>query len=77
MVYGAKVMDHDKYPKSLRFKSSDSLRFIIDDARDAIECNPYSMNVEFYYDEIAYCHAELARRGERYSVNYRDQEAVS
>ena len=57
-----KKMDHVKYPKSLRSKTESELRFIIQDCKEVIECQPRNPNVSYYLDEICYCDAELARR---------------
>ena len=58
-----KQMDHAAYPKSLRAKSEDSLRFIIADAQEAQKANPTNPNNGFYADEVCYAAAELRRRG--------------
>lgn len=58
----AKKMNHTAYPKSLRRKSIDQLRFIIQDAREASEANPEGENAGYYIDEMHYAYAELHRR---------------
>lgn len=63
MPTGDKVMDHTKYPKSLKSKDEQSLRFIYKDAGEAIEANPDNPNNGYYRDEQLYCAAELRRRG--------------
>ncbi len=56
-------MDHNQYPKQLKNKTEDQLRFIIKDATEAIEANPQNPNNGFYQDEICYCASELHKRG--------------
>lgn len=55
-------IDHTAYPKSLRRKSDDQLRFIIKDAGEAIDANPHGEKAGYYADEIHYAAMELARR---------------
>lgn len=56
-------IDHERYPKSLRAKSVESLRFVIRDCQQAIAANPDNPKNGYYADEIAYCGMELKRRG--------------
>ena len=56
-------IDHERYPKSIRSKSVESLRFIIRDCQQAITANPDNPKNGYYADEIAYCGMELKRRG--------------
>ena len=56
-------IDHELYPKSLRAKSVESLRFTIADCKSAIQANPDNPKNSYYADEIAYCGMELKRRG--------------
>lgn len=58
-----KTIDHSAYPKALKSKPVESLRFIIADAKAAISANPTNPNNSYYADEIAYCGMELKRRG--------------
>jgi len=58
----AKQMNHAQYQKSLRRKTIDQLRFIIQDAREASEANPEGENAGYYIDEMHYAYAELQRR---------------
>jgi len=58
-----KTMNHAQYQKQLRTKSVEALRFIANDAREAVDANPYGENVGYYLDEISYCGMELNRRG--------------
>jgi hypothetical protein len=58
----AKVMNHTDYPKQLRTRSEDELRFIMQDAKEAIDAMPDGENVGYYADEICYCADELWRR---------------
>ena len=62
-TFGAKIMDHSEYPKRLKKKTEAQLRFIIQDAREAIAAMPEGPNVSYYSDEICYCANELMRRG--------------
>jgi hypothetical protein len=55
-------IDHANYPKSLRSKSDESLRFIIKDCKEAIFLFPENPKCGIYADEIHYCSMELARR---------------
>lgn len=57
-----KHIDHVEYPKRLRRKTVEELRFIISDCRETIRVNPQGENVGYYLDEIAYCSQELRRR---------------
>ena len=67
MTLADKVMDHVAYPKSLRRKCLESLRFIIEDCRESIRVNPTNPNNEFYQDEINYALAEIKRREDKYN----------
>jgi hypothetical protein len=57
-----KRMDHTEYPRSLKGKSEASLRYIIQDAKEAIAANPDNPNCGYYQDEINNCCTELYRR---------------
>jgi hypothetical protein len=57
-----KEMDHVAYPKSLKSKSIESLRYIREDAFQAAQAMPDGENVGYYLDEINYIGDELARR---------------
>jgi len=57
------TVDHKNYPKSLKDKSVESLRFIIQDAGAAIAANPDNPKNSYYQDEICYAGMELRRRG--------------
>lgn len=61
--YGGKQMNHRDYPRRLRARSVESLRFIIQDASAALRAYPHSGNASYYADEIHYAAAELRRRG--------------
>lgn len=61
--YGGKQMNHRDYPRRLRARSVESLRFIIQDASEALRQYPHSGNASYYADEIHYAAAELRRRG--------------
>jgi hypothetical protein len=55
-------INHAEYPKSLRSKSDESLRFIMQDAYEAMTNNPEGDKAGYYADEINYCGMELKRR---------------
>ena len=57
-----KKMNHIEYPKTLRDKSIDSLRFIALDAKEAIRVQPNSENASYYADEICYVSDEIRSR---------------
>ena len=57
-----KIMNHDEYQKDLKSKSVSALRFIVEDACEAIKAQPDGINAGYYADEIHYAHAELRRR---------------
>ena len=57
-----KKMDHVNYPKTLKNKSEDQIRFIAKDAWEAVDAMPEGENVSYYLDEICYCTDELNRR---------------
>lgn len=55
-------INHTEYPKSLKSKSDNALRFIMKDAADAERANPESEKAGYYLDEMWYCAMELAHR---------------
>lgn len=57
-------MDHTEYPKRLRKKTDEELRFIIKDANEAMNANPDSEKSRngYYADEVNYASMELKRR---------------
>lgn len=55
-------IDHTNYPKSLKTKSDEVLRFIIQDCREALAANPQAEKAGYYADEINYAAMELNRR---------------
>lgn len=55
-------IDHKNYPKTLRKKSLDELRFIIKDAGDALAAMPDGPKAGYYADEINYASMEIMRR---------------
>ena len=58
-----KTMHHAEYQRGLKHKSVAELRYIIQDAREAVEANPNGENAGYYQDEVHYAAAELRRRG--------------
>lgn len=57
-----KEMNHAEYPKRLRKKTDDELRFIIRDAQAAMDAMPDGCNAGYYADEVHYASMELTRR---------------
>jgi len=68
-----KRMDHDEYQKSLKYKSDNELRYIIQDAKEALKSIPDNPNAGYYQDEIHYASMELNKRKKNklssYSIN--------
>jgi hypothetical protein len=62
LTFPDKFMNHKEYPKQLRNETEESLRFIIQDAKDSIKAFPANPNNGFYEDEIHYAAMELKRR---------------
>lgn len=60
-----KKMDHDKYPKSLKRKTIDELKYIIKDASEAEKANPNGPNAGYYADEALYASMELNKRQQK------------
>ena len=54
--------DHNALKKAAKARTDEALRFVIDDAKAAIEANPDNPKSGHYADEIAYCAEELQRR---------------
>lgn len=63
-----KKMDHSSYQESLKSKSDDELRYIIQDCKKALEAFPENPNAGYYQDEIHYCAQELKNRSKLASV---------
>lgn len=57
-------INHAAYQRKVRKLSEESLRFIISDARKAIEANPDCPEANRWADEINYCASELHRRSQ-------------
>ena len=53
---------HSDYIESCKKRSDDSLRYIMQDCRNAIEAMPENPKCSQYMDEIHYCAMELRRR---------------
>ncbi len=53
---------HSDYIESCKEKSTDSLLYIMQDCRNAIEAMPDNPKCGQYQDEIHYCAMELRRR---------------
>ena len=57
-----KIMDHLRYQKRMKGLTMDSLRFIIKDAKEAVNAMPDNPNNGYYLDEIHYAGMEIQRR---------------
>jgi hypothetical protein len=55
-------MNHSQYIKDCKKMSSESLRYVIQDCKNAIEAMPDNPKAGHYADEICYCGMELKRR---------------
>jgi len=62
MPTDAPQIDHANYPKSLKGRSDDSLRFTIKDCQAAMKAMPDNPKCGYYADEIHYCGMELHSR---------------
>ena len=60
--HGAKHIDHNAYPESLKSKGEAELRFIAKDAKEAHDAMPDGPNAGYYLDEINYVSSEIHRR---------------
>jgi hypothetical protein len=58
-------INHTEYPKTLKNKSDDSLRYIIKDCRETLAVNPNGSKAGYYMDEIHYCAMELKARADK------------
>jgi hypothetical protein len=63
--YGKEYIDHVNYPKKLKTKSDDELRFIIKDAQEAMKAMPDGPKAGYYADEVNYASMELRKRGQK------------
>lgn len=61
MTYQTQI-DHAACQKACRAKSDDSLRYMIQDCREAMEAMPHGHKAGYYADEIHYASMELQRR---------------
>ena len=52
-------INHVEYPKSLKTKSAEELRWIIKDCKEAMNAMPCNPKNGYYQDEINYCANEL------------------
>ena len=55
---------HSEYIAKMKTMPTDSLRYVIEDCRNAIEAMPENPKCEQYMDEIHYCAMELRIRNE-------------
>ena len=55
---------HSEYVAKVKTMPTDSLRYVIEDCRNAIEAMPENPKCEQYMDEIHYCAMELRIRNE-------------
>jgi|TARA_X000001316_G_scaffold3374_1_gene661 hypothetical protein len=53
---------HSDYIRNCKKRSVDSLRYVIEDCRQAMIAMPDNPKAGQYQDEIIYCFAELKRR---------------
>lgn len=58
----SKIMRHAEYQERLRGLPNRALRFIIQDAQEAIQAMPDGPNAGYYADEVNYAGMELQRR---------------
>ena len=56
---------HSQYIELVKSKSAETLRYVIEDCKKAIQVNPESKNNLKYLDEILYCSAELKTRKDK------------
>ena len=57
-----KYMAHNLYIQACKGKTDSELRYIINDAREALDAMPDGINAGFYADEVHYCAMELKKR---------------
>jgi len=55
-------INHAEYQKRMKSRTEAELRFIIKDAREAIEAMPNGHKAGYYADEISYAAMELTKR---------------
>ena len=55
-------INHTEYPKTLKGRSEDALRYTIKDATEAMLALPEGHKAGYYADEVHYCAMELTRR---------------
>ena len=55
-------INHTQYQKKVKSLSTESLRFIIKDCKEAINAMPNNPKNGYYQDEIHYCVIELNKR---------------
>lgn len=55
-------MNHTEYMKKVKKLSIESLKFIIQDCKEAIAALPNNPKNGYYADEIHYCNMELVSR---------------
>lgn len=53
---------HTQYMAKVKTLPNESLRYIIEDCRNAMAANPGSPKWGQYADEVHYCHMEINRR---------------
>jgi hypothetical protein len=61
-------IDHKAYQQRVRVLSEEALRWIIQDASEAMEDMPDGPKKGYYADEVSYCAAELLRRSKQKGV---------
>jgi hypothetical protein len=63
-----KQMNHTDYIKKTRTMDEAQLRYVIQDATEAMQALPNNPNNGYYQDEIHYCAMELHRRSQKKST---------
>ena len=66
-------INHTEYPKSLKGRSNDALRYTIADATAAMLAMPEGDKAGYYADEVHYCAMELKSRE---VVKYRIEKRI-
>jgi len=53
---------HDQYQQWTQNASTETLRYVIQDCREALEAQPHGIKASQYMDEINYCSMALHKR---------------
>ena len=57
-----KVMHHSDYQESLKDRPIEQIRYIRNDAYNALQAMPEGENASYYADEVCYCSDEIHSR---------------